>query len=309
MFNSLLRYASILLLVCCTPLASPAQDAAAIAGVPGAALPVPDQSGVPHDSALNPKLPTLFVVGDSTARNGANLGWGDHLAHYFDTIKINVANRAVAGRSSRTYFAEGKWDAVLQEMKPGDFVLIQMGHNDGGSGPTADFKGRGSWKGVGDESLEVPLAKPYTTGPFAGKSVEMVHTYGWYLRKYIADTRAKGATPILLTVTIRNIWTTDADGKQHIERDMGFRNYEDQVGAAEGVPVVDMATVEADRLEALGPEKTALLFPKDHTHTSAEGAEMNAQSVVIALEEAKSPLVSDLKETLPLPTQTADAVR
>ena len=127
---------------------------------------------------------------------------------------------------------------------------------------------------MGEESVDIPVAVPYKGGPYAGKTVETVHTYGWYLRKYISDTRAKGATPILLTVTIRNIWTAGADGKQHIERDMGFRDYENQVGAAEHVPVVDMATVEADRLETAGPEKTALLFPIDHTHTSAVGAEM-----------------------------------
>jgi hypothetical protein len=67
-----------------------------------------------------------------------------------------------------------------------------------------------------------------------------------------------------------------------------------------------MATVEADRLEATGQEKTALLFPIDHAHTSAVGADLNAQSVVIALEEAKSPLVAYLKESIPLPT-TASA--
>ena len=282
---------------------------APVAGVPGAALPVPDQSNVPHDAPLNPKLPTVFVVGDSTARNGINLGWGEHFAHFFDTTRINVANRAMAGRSSRTYIAEGRWDNVLAEMKPGDFVLIQMGHNDGGTAPSADFKGRGSWKGIGDESLEIPIAKPYTTGPLAGKTTETVHTYGWYLRKYIADTRAKGATPILLTVTIRNIWTKAPDGAQHIERDMGFRDYEFQISAAQHVPIVDMATVEADRLQASGPEKTALLFPIDHTHTSAEGAELNAQSVIIALEEGNSPLVAFLKEKLPLSTPKPQAAK
>src|SRR5687767_12233877 len=75
---------------------------------------------------LNPKLPTLFVVGDSTARNNANgaQGWGDPFAGYFDTTRINVANRAMAGRSSRTFITEGRWDKVLGEMKAGDFVLI-----------------------------------------------------------------------------------------------------------------------------------------------------------------------------------------
>jgi rhamnogalacturonan acetylesterase len=256
----------------------------------------PSQTSVAQDAPLNPALPTLFIVGDSTARNQADLGWGDHFAHYFDTNKINIANRARAGRSSRSYYNEGLWGNVLAEMKRGDYVLIQMGHNDGGtSNPATDTKARASVKGIGEETVEFPLPKPFTTGPLAGQTTETIHTYGWYIRKYIADARAKGATPILLTVTIRNIWANDADGTLHIERDMGFRDYEYKLGAEQGVPVVDMASVEADRLEALGPEETALLFPVDHTHTSAEGAERNAESVVIALRNANSRLVSYLK--------------
>jgi rhamnogalacturonan acetylesterase len=256
----------------------------------------PAQTSVAQNAPLNPALPTLFIVGDSTARNQADLGWGDHFAHYFDTNKINVANRARAGRSSRSYYNEGLWGNVLAEMKRGDYVLIQMGHNDGGtSNPATDTKARASVKGIGEETVEFPLPKPFTTGPLAGQTTETIHTYGWYIRKYIADARAKGATPILLTVTIRNIWANDADGTLHIERDMGFRDYEYKLGAEQGVPVVDMATVEADRLEAIGPEETALLFPVDHTHTSAEGAERNAESVVIALRNANSRLISYLK--------------
>lgn len=241
--------------------------------------PTPPQTSAAPSVPLNPNLPTVFIVGDSTARNQADLGWGDHFAHYVDTTRINVANRAHAGRSSRTFINEGSWDRVLTEMKPGDFVLLQMGHNDGGNldGP----KARGSLKGLGDEMKDVTLPDGYT---------ETVHTYGWYMRKYIADTRAKKATPILLSLTIRNIWK---DG--HIERDMGYDAELKQLAAEQHVAYVDMATVEADRLEAAGPEKTALLFPKDHTHTSAEGAELNAQSVAIALRKAHSPLAAYLR--------------
>jgi len=255
----------------------------------------PPQTAAAQNVPLNPNLPTLFIVGDSTARNQTDLGWGDHFAHYFDTTKINIANRARAGRSSRSYYNEGLWANVLAEMKPGDFVLIQMGHNDDGDDPATDGKARSSVKGIGDETVQYPLPKPFTTGPLAGQTTETVHSYGWYLRKYITDTRAKKATPILLTVTIRNIWVNDADGNLRIERDMGYRDYEYQIAASENVPVIDMATVEADRLDALGPEKTALLFPIDHTHTSAEGADRNAESVVIALRNANSPLTAYLK--------------
>jgi rhamnogalacturonan acetylesterase len=255
----------------------------------------PPQTSVTQNTALNPALPALFIVGDSTARNQADLGWGDHFAHYFDTTKINIANRARAGRSSRSFYNEGLWANVLAEMKPGDFVLIQMGHNDGGGDPATDAKARSSVKGIGDETAQFLLPKPFTTGPIAGQTTETVHSYGWYLRKYINDTRAKKATPILLTATIRNIWVHDADGNLSIERDMGYRDYEYQIGASENVPVIDMATVEADRLDALGPEQTALLFPIDHTHTSPEGAELAAQAVVTALRNANSPLAAYLK--------------
>ena len=256
----------------------------------------PVQTDFPTDPPLNPNLPTLFIVGDSTARNKADLGWGDHFAHLFDTSRINIANRARAGRSSRTFINEGAWDAVLKQLKPGDFVLLQMGHNDGGElgGP----KPRGTLKGIGPETQDVPQ----TAGPLSGQT-ETVHTFGWYLRRYIADTRAKGATPILLTLTVRNIWTPDSTGKPRIERDMkgpkpGDKGYDDYIrdlGAAEHVPVIDMATVEADRLEALGQEKSAALFPIDHTHTSPEGAELNAEAVAQALRNAHSPVAAFLK--------------
>src|SRR6266700_937385 len=89
---------------------------AAIAQSPSPSTPdAPPQTSVTQNAPLNPALPTLFIVGDSTARNQADLGWGDHFAHYFDTARINVANRAIAGRSSRTFIREGVWDRVLAE--------------------------------------------------------------------------------------------------------------------------------------------------------------------------------------------------
>jgi lysophospholipase L1-like esterase len=269
-----------------------------VAGTPGPPLPIPDQASVQQNVPMDPNLPTIFIVGDSTARNGANLGWGDHFAHYFDTTKVNLANRAIAGRSARSYMNEGAWDKVLAELKPGDYVLLQWGHNDGGGPLTPDFKARGEGKGIGDESVDIPVPVPYKGGPYAGKTTETVHTYGWYNRKYIADTRAKGATPILLTVTVRNIWPKGADGEPHIERDMGYRDFDMQIAAAEKVPLVDMATIAADKFEMLGVQTTALLFPIDHTHTSPVGAEMNAASVVTALKNAKSPLLQYLAPTI-----------
>jgi lysophospholipase L1-like esterase len=254
------------------------------AQTPEAPPPAPPQTNTPADAPLNPALPTVFIVGDSTARNGADLGWGDHFAPLFDTSRINVANRARAGRSSRTYINEGLWTKTLAEIKSGDFVLIQMGHNDGGD--LGGAKPRGTLKGIGEETKDVPIKIPQPTGPLAGQTTETVHTYGWYIRKYITESRARGATPILLTVTIRNIWK---DGK--IERDMGYRDLEYQIALAQHVPIADMAALEADRLQALGPEATAKFFPIDHTHSSAEGAVYIAIDVQTALRKIDSPLV------------------
>lgn len=218
----------------------------------------------------NAHLPSVFVIGDSTANNNANgaQGWADPFIRLFDVNKINVRNRARAGRSSRTFLTEGLWDKVLQEVKSGDVVLIQFGHNDGGSLDTA--RARGSLPGTGEETKEIMR-------PDGGK--EAVQTFGWYLRRYIADTRAKGATPILLSLTVRNIWK---DGK--VERGSGrFGQWAREVALDQGVQFLDLTTLIADEYEKLGPEKVQSLFAGDHTHTSPSGAELNAALVIRGL--------------------------
>jgi lysophospholipase L1-like esterase len=233
-------------------------------------------------SALDPKLPTVFVIGDSTASNNGNglAGWGDPFRSYFDGTKINVINLARAGRSSRTFQMEGLWERVVNDLKPGDFVLIQFGHND--AGPLDTGRARGSLPGLGDETKEVTL-------PNGNK--EVVHSYGWYMRKFIADTKAKSATPMVLSLTVRNIWT---DGK--VERGSGqFGKWAAQIAQSEGVPFLDVTRIIADQYEKMGQEKTKEFFPGDHTHTNAAGAESNAASVVAGLKALKdSPLVAYL---------------
>jgi len=225
-------------------------------------------------SDANSQLPTLFVIGDSTANNntaGAR-GWADPLISHFDLNKINVMNSARAGRSSRTFFTEGLWDKILEVIKAGDVVLIQFGHNDGG--PLDTGRARGSLPGTGEETKEITKAD-------GGK--EMVHTYGWYLRRYLTDTRAKGATPILLSLTVRNIWK---DGK--VERGSGrFGQWARVVALDQGVQFLDLTTLIANEYEKLGPEKVQHLFAGDHTHTSPAGAELNAALVVSALKSLK----------------------
>ncbi len=238
----------------------------------------------------NPKLPTLFLIGDSTVRNGrgdgANnqWGWGDFVGQYFDPEKINVVNRAIGGTSSRTYLREGQWDRVLALMKPGDFVMMQFGHNDNGS-PAA---GRTAIQGIGNETLAVDNPTNHQH--------EVVLTFGGYLRRYIADARAKGATPIVCSLIPRKIWK---DGKIARNKD-SHAGWAEQVAKAEIAPFVDLNEIIAERYDTLGPEKVDPLFGDPHTHTSAAGAELNAQCVVAGLKAlADDPLAPYLKEEKP----------
>src|ERR1051326_2388426 len=100
-------------------------------------------------------LPTLYLIGDSTVNTPTKgqQGWGTPLPAFFDQSKITVVNRARGGRSSRTFYTEGLWDQVRDSLKPGDFVLMQFGHNDGGS--LTDGRARASLKGNGDETQDV----------------------------------------------------------------------------------------------------------------------------------------------------------
>lgn len=134
--------------------------------------------------------PKLFIAGDSTVRNSTKgqQGWGERLGEFFDTSRINVVNRAIGGRSSRTFITEGRWDQLLKDAKRGDFVLIQFGHNDS-IAPDDPQRPRGTLHGTGEETKQI--IHPQTHRP------EVVHTYGWYLRKYVADARDRGMTPIL----------------------------------------------------------------------------------------------------------------
>lgn len=220
------------------------------------------------------RLPTLYIIGDSTVRNGTKgqRGWGDPIADYFDPAKITVVNRAIGGRSSRTFLTEGRWDTILTDLKPGDFVLMQFGHNDGG--PVNDnTRARGSLRGTGEETQEIDNL-------LTGKQ-EVVRTYGWYLRKYIADTKSKGATPIVLSPVPRNRWAQD--GKAVLRASGDYGKWAKESATSGGAAFIDLNEITARRYESLGPEKVKTLFEGDWTHTNPAGAEMNAESVIAGI--------------------------
>ena len=239
-------------------------------------------SAVANDS---PRLPTLFIVGDSTVKNGTKdqQGWGDPIAAFFDKARIKVENHAIGGRSSRTFQTEGRWDKILDAARPGDFVLIQMGHNDGG--PLDDSRrARGTLKGTGDETREID-------NPLTGKK-EVVRTYGWYLRKYIADARAKGAMPIVCTLIPRNLW----DGERVARPKNSHADWAREVAKAEGVPLVDLHEAIAQRYDQMGKPAVDPLFADERVHTTAAGAELNAACVISALQALpEDPLAAFLR--------------
>jgi lysophospholipase L1-like esterase len=236
----------------------------------------------------NPALPTLFLVGDSTVRNGhgdgaqGQWGWGEPLVSFFDPAKINVVNRAIGGRSSRTYITEGQWADTLALIKPGDTIIFQFGHNDGGI-PDEPTRARASLPGIGDEIREIenPILKRHET----------VHTFGWYMSQYVQDTLAKHATPILCSPIPRKIWQ---DGKV-VRNAKDYGGWTRQIAEEYHVGFIDLNEIIGLRYDALGQPAVEPLFADPHTHTSMAGAEINAESVVIGLKRLPhDPVAEDL---------------
>ena len=219
----------------------------------------------------NEKAPVVFVIGDSTAKNGrgkgdgGQWGWASFIEQFFDTTKISVENHALGGRSSRTFYTEGLWDKVLPGLKKGDFVFIQFGHNDGGSLNTG--RARASLKGTGENSETVIMER--TGGP------EEVFTFGHYLRLYVRQAKVRGAIPVLLSHTPGNSW----ENGRMIRNDSTYGKWTREVAEQEGVIFIDMNDLIANRCEAIGQEKTKELYI-DRVHTSRNGAILNCEALI-----------------------------
>ena len=230
--------------------------------------------------------PVLFLIGNSTMRNGTlgngnngQWGWGYFASQYFDAGKITVENQALGGMSTRTFYTD-LWPAVRQALEPGDWVIISIGHND--NGPYDSGRARASIPGTGCDTLNVTIKE---TGEH-----ETVYTYGGYMRKYINDVRAKGGNPILMSLTPRNAY----DDKGKVVR-KPHTQWLMQVAAEEGVPFVDLNEISARKLDNYGPWKTDYHFFLDKIHTSRFGAMMNARSAAEGLMASHNPALNPLK--------------
>ena len=230
------------------------------------------------DEVEQTRKPTLFLIGDSTVRcgrgkgGGGMYGWGQVLEAHFDLRRITIKNRAIGGRSSRTFLTEGRWEAVRSELHTGDFVLIQFGHNDGGQMFAGD-RPRASIKGNGDETEQGNVE---STG-----ENETVYSYGWYLRRFALDARERGATPVILSLIPRDIWK---DG--HVVRaNEGYGRWAREAAEQVEATFVDLNEIVAQRYERDGRScvHQEYFTAKDHTHTSLRGAEVNAECLVEGL--------------------------
>jgi lysophospholipase L1-like esterase len=287
-----------------TALAVHAQNAMPVPAAPTAssALPALKSSDIPRSTQAGPppasgrgipapfpadsKLPTLWLIGDSTVRNGTagdggngQWGWGAPLVAYFDAKKVNVVNRAAGGTSARSFY-NANWKNLVSLIKKGDVVIMQFGTNDGGNPSTSV----GDLKGVGDDTQNVTTRSG---------NAETVHAFGWYLKQMIKETEAKGATAVVCSLIPRKAWATDG----HLQRSAAtFGGWAGQVAKSENVGFIDLNELIARRYDVLGKEKVDLLYypgPSasnpigEHVHTGWDGAVINAEIVVSGFKALK----------------------
>lgn len=222
--------------------------------------------------------PRVFLVGDSTMADKPldlpERGWGMALPKFFSDPAM-IRNHAVNGRSTRSFLDEGRWEKVLGELRAGDFVIIQFGHN--------------------DEKVEDPK-----------RGTDPATTFRANLRRFVRETRAKGASPILATPVCRRKF--DAAGKLTPTHG-AYPDAARAVATEEKVPLLELEKATAQWLQGEGDEPTKKYFMwidagkfakipdgrKDDTHFVEAGATKVAALAVAQLRELKSPLVQWLK--------------
>ncbi len=228
-----------------------------------------------------PKAPAIYLIGDSTMADkpgtpeeNPERGWGQLLPECFKP-EAAVRNHAVNGRSSKSFISEGRWDAILKELKKGDYVFIQFGHNDQKDQDSTRY-----------------------TNPWS--------SYRRNLEKFVAETRAKGAFPVLFSSIVRRNFNEKG---VLVDTHGAYPFVARQVAMEKEVPFIDMQLLTEDYVRALGPEPSKEIylwttpgqyarFPdgaKDNTHLSLKGARTYAGLVVEEIKRLKLPLSRWLK--------------
>ena len=215
-------------------------------------------------------VPTVFLVGDSTVtdqRFEPAAGWGQMLPRFFKP-EVSVANHAESGETLKSFLVEHRLDKVLGRIKPGDWLLIQFGHN--------------------DQKIQWPQTY-----------VEAATTYRDYLKAYIGEARRRGASPVLVTSMHRRKF--DAAGKI-INTHGDYPEAVRAVARETGVPLIDLLDMSAALYEALGSDQAWKAFAdggKDATHHNNYGAYQLAQCVVTGIRAAVPDLARRLVDGLP----------
>lgn len=178
--------------------------------------------------AACPEPITVYLIGDSTmsdkpVRDAPETGWGMPFKTFFDE-SVTVENHAVNGRSTRTFIDEGRWTPIAEALEPGDWVIIQFGHND-----------------------EVPTKEQYTP---PGEYIDN-------LSLFVRETRAAGATPVLMTPVARRRFD---DAGKLVDTHAGYSALVRMTADSLDVPLVDMDRRSRDLLSRLGPECSRFLF-------------------------------------------------
>lgn len=184
-------------------------------------------------------------------------------------MTIPVVNKAIGGRSARSYTNEGRFSELATLVKSGDIVVIEFGHNDGGSPTGANDNGRSDCGGTGEETCK------------SGKDGSTVYTFGHYVKAAAKLYTAKGASVVVSSQTPNNLWEGGSFGTGAPR----FVGYAAQAGKEVGAQgsFVDHWQAVANMYKRLGNQATNALYPKDHTHTSAKGADLSAQAFAQAV--------------------------
>ncbi len=164
-------------------------------------------------SAINQKTTTIFIIGDSTAakkdlsKGSPERGWGMALQCYFDEAFIRVDNHAVNGRSSKSFIGEGRWKQVLDKLQPGDYVVIQFGHNDEKPGET--------------------------------RHTDPGSTFDYTLAKYVRETRERGGIPVLMNPVVRRNFAKKQVSSAGDDESLRNTTFKDGANVQEGDSLVD----------------------------------------------------------------------
>ncbi|KAF3771069.1 family 12 carbohydrate esterase [Cryphonectria parasitica EP155] len=221
----------------------------------------------------------IWLAGDSTMAPGGGgtgtEGWGQYLKYSFESSEYVVNNEAIAGRSARSYWREGRFQAIADELSSGDWVVIELGHNDGGS--LSDDDGLTDCPGSGAQICY---------SEYDGVN-ETIYTYPAYLEMASKLYLAKGAKVIISSPTPDNPWETGTftwvpNRFEYATQVLG--------GPSAGVYFVSHGDYAAQLEKNLGATVTDENFPLDHTHTAPYLANLVAGAFVLGLKCGTSAL-------------------